>query len=213
MTKVGYCWLRSESHRYTWQMHIWEKILCSWACAAYCQNCEPNSHALRAQTVVLRSDAMRAHSRIFKQMLILSCAPAAFYVIGNKKCRSKPISSFHAGGGLYLSTAFFMWHIQYSRKGSSMYNKQFSYRRGIILKYGIFMWHIQYSRKGSSMYNKHSVGNFVHFVSIAGRLEALFERTQWASLPETYLIGGGAKWTKLPWMRLYMEEPFRTLLN
>ena len=131
---------------------------------------------------VLRSDAMLAHSRIFKQMLILSCAPAAFYVIGNKKCRSKPINSFHAGGGLYLSTAFFMWHIQYSRKGSSMYNK-------------------------------HSVGNFVHFVSIAGRLEALFERTQWASLPETYLIGGGAKWTKLPWMRLYMGEPFRTLLN
>jgi hypothetical protein len=41
-------------------------------------------------------------------MLILSCAPAAFYVIGNKKCRSKPINSFHAGGGLYLSTAFFM---------------------------------------------------------------------------------------------------------
>ena len=35
-------------------------------------------------------------------------APAAFYVIGNKKCRSKPINSFHAGGGLYLSTAFFM---------------------------------------------------------------------------------------------------------
>ena len=104
-------------------MRIWEKILCSWACAAYCQNCEPNSHALRAQTVVLRSDAMCAHSRIFKQMLILSCAPAAFYVIGNKKCRSKPINSFHAGGGLYLSTAFFMWHIQYSRKGSSMYNK------------------------------------------------------------------------------------------
>ena len=62
-------------------MHIWEKILCSWACVAYCQNCEPNSHALRAQTVVLRSDAMRAHSRIFKQMLILSCAPAAFYVM------------------------------------------------------------------------------------------------------------------------------------
>ena len=104
-------------------MRIWEKILCSWACAAYCQNCEPNSHALRAQTVVLRSDAMRAHSRIFKQMLILSCVPAAFYVIGNKKCRSKPINSFHAGGGLYLSTAFFMWHIQYSRKGSSMYKR------------------------------------------------------------------------------------------
>ena len=118
----------------------------------------------------------------FQQMLILSCIPAAFYVIGNKKCRSKPISSFHVGGGLYISTAFFMWHIQYSRNGSSMYNK-------------------------------HSVGNFVHFVSIAGRLEALFERTQWASLPETYLIGGGAKWTKLPWMRLYMGETFRTLLN
>ena len=105
-----------------------------------------------------------------------------FLRYGNKKCRSKLINSFHAGGRLYLSTAFFMWHIQYSRKGSSMYNK-------------------------------HSVGNFVHFVSIAGRLEALFERTQWASLPETWLIGGGAKWTKLPWMRLYMEEPFRTLLN
>ena len=182
MTYWGYCWLRFESHRRTWQMRIWMKILCSWACAAYCQNCEPNSHALRAQTVVLRSDAMHAHSRIFKQMLILSCVPAAFYVIGNKKCRSKPISSFHVDGGLYLSTAFFMWPIQYSRKGSPMYNK-------------------------------HSVGNFVHFVSIAGRLEALFERTQWASLPETCLIGGGAKWTKLPWMRLYMGEPFRTLLN
>ena len=105
-----------------------------------------------------------------------------FLRYGNKKCRSKPINSFYTGGGLYLSTAFFMWHIQYSRKGSSMYNK-------------------------------HSVGNFVHFVSIAGRLEALFERTQWASLPKTCLIGGGAKWTKLPWMRLYMGEPFRTLLN
>ena len=104
-------------------MRIWEKILCSWACAAYCQNCEPNSHALRAQTVVLRSDAMRAHSRIFKQMLILSCVPAAFYVIGNKKCRSKPINSFHAGGGIVLKYGIFMWHIQYSRKGSSMYNK------------------------------------------------------------------------------------------
>ena len=29
------------------------------------------TRTLRAQTVVLRSDAMRAHSRIFKQMLIL----------------------------------------------------------------------------------------------------------------------------------------------
>ena len=163
-------------------MCIWEKILCSWTCAAYCQNGEPNSHALHAQTVVLRSDAMRAHSRIFKQMLILSCVPAAFYVIGNKKCRSKPINSFHAGGRLYLSTAFFMWHIQYSRKGSPMYNK-------------------------------HSVGNFVHFVSIAGRLEELFERTQWAGLPEPCLTGGGTKGPKLPWMRLYMEEPFRTLVN
>ena len=37
---------------------------------------------------------------------------------------------------------------------------------------------VHYSRKGSSMYDKHSVGNFVHFVSITGRLEALFERTQ-----------------------------------
>ena len=182
MTKVGYCWLRSESRRYTWQMRIWEKILCSWACAAYCQNCEPNSHALRAQTVVLRSDAMRAHSRIFKQMLILPYAPAAFYVIGNKKCRSKPINSFHAGGRLYLSTAFFMWHIQYSRKGSSMYNK-------------------------------HSLGNFGPFVSIADRVEALFEHAKRVSLPEPCLTGGGTKGPKLPWMRLYMEEPFRTLLN
>ena len=163
-------------------MRIWEKILCSWTCAAYCQNCEPNSHALRAQTVVLCSDAMRAHSRIFKQMLILSCVPAAFYVIGNKKCRSKPINSFHAGGGLYLSTAFFMWHIQYSRKGSSMYNK-------------------------------HSLGNWGPFVSIADRVEALFEHAKRVSLPEPCLTGGGTKDSKLPWMRLYMEEPFRPLLN
>ena len=67
----GFSSIGSESRRCALQMRIWEKILCSWACAAYCQNCEPNSHALRAQTVVLRSDAMRAHSRIFKQMLIL----------------------------------------------------------------------------------------------------------------------------------------------
>ena len=38
-------------------------------------------------------------------------------------------------------------------------------------------------RKGKCMKDsestyKHSVDNFVHFVSIAGRLEALFERTQ-----------------------------------
>ena len=138
-------------------MHIWEKILCSWACVAYSQNCEPNSHALRAQTVFLRSDAMRAHSRIFKQMLILSCAPTTFYVIGNKKCRSKPINSFYARGRLYLSTAFFMWHIQYSRKGSSMYNK-------------------------------HSLGNFGPFVSIADRVEALFEhakRVSWVRSSDT----------------------------
>ena len=69
MTYWGYCWLRFESHRRTWQMRIWMKILCSWACAAYCQNYEPNSHALRAQTMVLRSDAMRAHSRIFNKCL------------------------------------------------------------------------------------------------------------------------------------------------
>ena len=163
-------------------MRIWEKILCSWACVAYCQNCEPNSHALRAQTVVLRSDTMHAHSRIFKQMLILSCVSAAFYVIGNKKCRSKPINSFHAGGGSYLSTAFFIWHIQYSRKGSSMYNK-------------------------------HSLGNWGPFVSIADRVEALFEHAKRVSLPEPCLTGGGTKGPKLPWMRLYMEEPFRPLLN
>ena len=118
----------------------------------------------------------------FQQMLILSCAPAAFYVIGNKKCRSKPINSFHAGGGLYLSTAFFMWHIQYSRKGSSMYNK-------------------------------HSLGNWGPFVSIADRVEALFEHAKRVSLPEPCLTGGGTKDSKLPWMRLYMEEPFRTLVN
>ena len=105
-----------------------------------------------------------------------------FLRYGNKKCRSKPINSFYTGGGLYLSTAFFMWHIQYSRKGSSMYNK-------------------------------HSLGNFGPFVSIADRVEALFEHAKRVSLPEPCLTGGGTKGPKLPWMRLYMEEPFRTLLN
>ena len=105
-----------------------------------------------------------------------------FLRYGNKKCRSKLINSFHAGGRLYLSTAFFMWHIQYSRKGSSMYNK-------------------------------HSLGNFGPFVSIANRVEALFEHAKRVSLPEPCLTGGGTKGPKLPWMRLYMEEPFRTLLN
>ena len=105
-----------------------------------------------------------------------------FLRYGNKKCRSKLINSFHAGGRLYLSTAFFMWHIQYSRKGSSMYNK-------------------------------HSLGNFGPFVSIADRVEALFEHAKRVSLPEPCLTGGGTKGPKLPWMRLYMEEPFRTLLN
>ena len=69
LTKVRKISEGSESRRCTLQMRIWEKILCSWACAAYCQNCEPNSHAVRAQTVVLRSDAMRAHSRIFNKCL------------------------------------------------------------------------------------------------------------------------------------------------
>ena len=105
-----------------------------------------------------------------------------FLRYGNKKCRSKPINSFYTGGGLYLSTAFFMWHIQYSRKGSSMYNK-------------------------------HSLGNFGPFVSIADRVEALFEHAKRVSLPEPCLTGGGTKDSKLPWMRLYMEESFRTLLN
>ena len=48
------------------------------------------------------------------------------------------------------------------------------------------------------MYNKHSLGNWGPFVSIADRVEALFEHAKRVSLPETYLIGGGAKWTKLP---------------
>ena len=171
-----------ESRRYTWQnKHLFEN---PWVGA---HSVRTENHCLSTQRVrvwfaVLTIGGASPRAKDFHSNAHLSCVPAAFYVIGNKKCRSKPISSFHAGGGLYLSTAFFMWHIHYSRKGSSMYNK-------------------------------HSVGNFVHFVSIAGRLEALFERTQWASLPETCLIGGGAKWTKLPWMRLYMEEPFRTLLN
>ena len=171
-----------ESRRYTWQnKHLFEN---PWVGA---HSVRTENHCLSMQSVrvwfaVLTIGGASPQTKDFLPNAHLSCVPAAFYVIGNKKCRSKPISSFHVGGGLYLSTAFFMWHIQYSRKGSPMYNK-------------------------------HSVGNFVHFVSIAGRLEALFERTQWASLPETYLIGGGAKWTKLPWMRLYMGEPFRTLLN
>ena len=171
-----------ESRRYTWQnKHLFEN---PWVGA---HSVRTENHCLSTQSVrvwfaVLTIGDASPRTKDFLPNAHLSCAPAAFYVISNKKCRSKPINSFHVGGGLYLSTAFFMWHIQYSRKGSSMYNK-------------------------------HSLGNFVHFVSIAGRLEALFERTQWASLPETYLIGGGAKWTKLPWMRLYMEEPFRTLVN
>ena len=171
-----------ESHRYTWQnKHLFEN---PWVGA---HSVRTENHCLSMQSVrvwfaVLTIGDASPQTKDFLPNAHLSCVPAAFYVIGNKKCRSKPISSFHVDGGLYLSTAFFMWPIQYSRKGSPMYNK-------------------------------HSAGNFVHFVSIAGRLEALFERTQWASLPETYLIGGGAKWTKLPWMRLYMEEPFRTLLN
>ena len=113
----------------------------------------------------------------FQQMLILSCTPAAFYVIGNKKCRSKPINSFHAGGGLYLSTAFFMWHIQYSRKGSSMYNK-------------------------------HSLGNFGPFVSIADRVEALFEHAKRVSLPEPCLTGGGTKGPKLRECVYTWRSPF-----
>ena len=92
-----------------------------------------------------------------------------FLRYGNKKCRSKPINSFYTGGGLYLSTAFFMWHIQYSRKGSSMYNK-------------------------------HSLGNWGPFVSIADRVEALFEHAKRVSLPEPCLTGGGTKDPKLPWM-------------
>ena len=48
------------------------------------------------------------------------------------------------------------------------------------------------------MYNKHPVGNFVHFVSIADRAEALFEHAKRVSLPEPCLTGGGTKGPKLP---------------
>ena len=34
------------------QERIWVKILLLVGCAAYCWNCDPNSHALRAQTRV-----------------------------------------------------------------------------------------------------------------------------------------------------------------
>ncbi len=57
-------------------------------------------------------------------------------------------------------------------------NKQFSCRRGIVLKYGILYVTYPLQQKGLFHGNKSLVGNFVHFVSIAGRLEALFERTQ-----------------------------------
>ena len=171
-----------ESRRCTWQnKHLFEN---PWVGA---HSVRTENHCLSTQSVrvwfaVLTIGGASPRPKDFLPNAHLSCAPAAFYVIGNKKCRSKPINSFHAGGGLYLSTAFFMWHIQYSRKGSSMYNK-------------------------------HSLGNFGPFVSIADRVEALFEHAKRVSLPEPCLTGGGTKGPKLPWMRLYMEEPFRTLLN
>ena len=171
-----------ESRRYTWQnKHLFEN---PWVGA---HSVRTENHCLSTQSVrvwfaVLTIGGASPRTKDFLPNAHLSCTPAAFYVIGNKKCRSKPINSFHAGGRLYLSTAFFMWHIQYSRKGSSMYNK-------------------------------HSLGNWGPFVSIADRVEALFEHAKRVSLPEPCLTGGGTKGPKLPWMRLYMEEPFRTLLN
>ena len=59
------------------------------------------------------------------------------------------------------------------------------------------------------MYNKHSIGNWGPFVSIADRVEALFEHAKRVSLPEPCLTGGGTKGPKLPnECLLYMEEPF-----
>ena len=66
-----------------------------------------NSHALRAQTMVLRSDAMRAHSRIFKQMLILSCAPAVSFLIGNKNVEQTN-KQFSCRRGIVLKYGIFM---------------------------------------------------------------------------------------------------------
>ena len=43
------------------------------------------------------------------------------------------------------------------------------------------------------MYNKHSLGNWGPFVSIADRVEALFEHAKRVSLPEPCLTGGGTK--------------------
>ena len=48
------------------------------------------------------------------------------------------------------------------------------------------------------MYNKHSVGNLGPFVSIADRVEALFEHAKRVSLPEPCLTSGGTKGPKLP---------------
>ena len=48
------------------------------------------------------------------------------------------------------------------------------------------------------MYNKHSVGNLGPFVSIADRVEALFEHAKRVSLPDPCLTGGGTKGPKLP---------------
>ena len=48
------------------------------------------------------------------------------------------------------------------------------------------------------MYNKHSVGNLRPFVSIADRVEALFEHAKRVSLPEPCLTGGRTKDPKLP---------------
>ena len=69
------------------------------------------NHCLSTQRVrvwfaVLTIGDASPRTKDFLPNVHLSCTPAAFCVIGNKKCRSKPISSFHIGGGLYLSTAF-----------------------------------------------------------------------------------------------------------
>ena len=69
--------------------------------------------------------------------------------------------------------------------------------KGIYLS-TVFFVICPYSRKSPAMYNKHSVGNFGPFVSIADRVEALFEHAKRVSLPEPCLTGGGTKGPKLP---------------
>ena len=145
-------------------MRIWEKILCSWACAAYCQNCEPNSHA----------------SRVRARFSVLPlCSPTHGF---SNKC-------LFCNARRWLSTLSPIYKL---RKTLDFPTSIAISSKGNILKYCSFVI-CPYRRKSPAMYNKHSVGNFGPFVSIADRAEALPEHAKRVSWPEPCLIGGGTK--------------------